>query len=302
MISRGYIYVICCAISFGIIPTIAKITYDEGTSLEIVVFFRILAASIFMGIWSSWKVKGKLLSKKIKIIKVINQPISFLVFFVGICVVGMGLGYIGSYKYIPVSLSVLLFFTFPFWVLLINFFIDGESIKPIKLVAFVLAFFGLSICLLPNWDSLDIRGILLVLFGSLCSAGMIVGASKATKFISMPDLIFFSNSIGTIIVGIILFFYDSFSFAFSLGGWFGIILICILFTIGQLSLFAATKNIGSAQTSIMLNIEPIVTISSAIILLGERLFFSQILGVLVILTALFLANFELNAFRNLKKK
>ena len=129
MISRGYLYVICCASSFGIIPTIAKITYDEGTSLEIVVFFRILAGSIFMGIWSAWKVKGKFFSKTIKIITGINRSISFLVFIVGICVVGMGLGYIGSYRFIPVSLSVLLFFTFPFWVLLINFFIDGESIK-----------------------------------------------------------------------------------------------------------------------------------------------------------------------------
>ena len=119
MISRGYFYVICCASSFGIIPTLAKITYDDGTSLEMVVFFRILAGSIFMGVWSAWEVKGKFFSKKMKIFREKNRSISFLVFIVGICVVGMGLGYIGSYRFIPVSLSVLLFFTFPFWVLLL---------------------------------------------------------------------------------------------------------------------------------------------------------------------------------------
>mgnify|MGYP001204188918 CR=1 FL=1 len=75
-------------------------------------------------------------------------------------------------------------------------------------------------------------------------------------------------------------------------------LICILFNIGQLSLFAATKKIGPAQTSVMLNIEPIITISSAIVLLGEKLLLSQILGVAIILTALFLANFELNKFKS----
>ena len=298
MISRGYLYVICCASSFGIIPTIAKITYDDGTSLEMVVFFRILAGSIFMGVWSAWKVKGKFLEKKMKIFREKNRSISFLFFIVGICVVGMGLGYIGSYKFIPVSLSVLLFFTFPFWVLLLNFFIEGKSIKPLKLIAFILAFFGLSICLGPNWNSLDIRGILLVLLGSFCSAGMIVGALKATKIISMSDLIFFSNTIGAMILGIFLFIYGHFTVSYSLGGWLGIILICILFNIGQLSLFAATKNIGSAQTSIMLNIEPIITISSAIVMLGEKLLLSQILGVAIILTALFLANFELNKFKS----
>ena len=154
MISRGYLYVICCASSFGIIPTLAKITYDDGTSLEMVVFFRILAGSIFMGVWSAWKVKGKFLEKKMKIFREKNRSISFLVFIVGICVVGMGLGYIGSYKFIPVSLSVLLFFTFPFWVLLLNFFIDGKSIKPLKLIAFILAFFGLSICLGPDFHEI----------------------------------------------------------------------------------------------------------------------------------------------------
>ncbi len=298
MISRGYLYVICCASSFGIIPTIAKITYDDGTSLEMVVFFRILAGSIFMGVWSAWKVEGKFLEKKMKIFREKNRSIAFLVFIVSICVVGMGLGYIGSYRFIPVSLSVLLFFTFPFWVLLLNFFIDGKSIKLLKLIAFILAFFGLSVCLGTNWNSLDIRGILLVLLGSFCSAGMIVGASKATKIISMSDLIFFSNTIGAIILGIFLFMYGYFTLSYSLGGWLGIMLICILFNIGQLSLFAATKKIGPAQTSMMLNIEPIITISSAIVLLGEKLLLSQIIGVAIILTALFLANFELNKFKS----
>mgnify|MGYP003313064757 CR=1 FL=1 len=41
MIPKGYLYVICCACSFGFIPTLAKLTYNEGASLELVAFFRI---------------------------------------------------------------------------------------------------------------------------------------------------------------------------------------------------------------------------------------------------------------------
>ena len=54
----------------------------------------------------------------------------------------------------------------------------------------------------------------------------------------------------------------------------------------------------------MLNIEPIITITTAIILLGERLLLSQILGTFVILIALFMSSFELNNFKllNIKKK
>ena len=42
MIPKGYLYVICCACSFGFIPTLAKLTYIEGTSPELVFFFAFL--------------------------------------------------------------------------------------------------------------------------------------------------------------------------------------------------------------------------------------------------------------------
>ncbi len=78
--------------------------------------------------------------------------------------------------------------------------------------------------------------------------------------------------------------------------WSGIASICILFVLGQLSLFAATKFIGSAQTSLMLNIEPLVTIATAFLLLGERLILSQYIGVAVILIALFMTSSESSKF------
>ena len=97
-------------------------------------------------------------------------------------------------------------------------------------------------------------------------------------------------------MGLILFFSDSFSMSHTIGGWSGIASICILFVLGQLSLFAATKLIGSAQTSLMLNIEPLVTITTAILLLGERLILSQSIGVTMILMALFMASWKSSKF------
>ena len=214
----------------------------------------------------------------------------------------MSLGYLGSVKYIPVSLSVLLFFTFPFWVLLLNFIIHGIVVSWIKLFAFVLAFSGLALSLGPTWEVLDWRGIALVLVGSIFSAGMIVGATKATQIISMSDLVFLSNTIGVILVGLVLFFTDSFSLTQTTWVWSGIATICILFIIGQLSLFAATKTIGSEQTSLMLNIEPVVSILAAVILLGESLGLSQTLGVSVILVALLLASATQLRFSFFKNK
>lgn len=293
MIQRGYFYVAGCAFSFGLITTIAKLTYDEGASPQTVVFFRILAGSIMMGVWSVMSHRKNLKKIILKSPRFSNLPLAFLVFVIGFCIAGMSLGYLSSVKYIPVSLSVLLFFTFPFWVLILNYFIDGVVVSRLNFLSFVLAFFGLAICLGPSWEVLDWRGIALVLGGALCSAGMIIGASKATKLVSMTDLVFLSNTVGVIFVGLLLYLTDSFSLSHTIDGWSGIAVICILFIIGQLSLFAATKSIGSTQTSLILNIEPLVSIGAAIFLLGENLVFSQSIGVAVILLALILPSIPL---------
>ena len=293
---------ICCACSFGFITTLAKISFNEGATPHTVVFFRILSTSILMGIWSFWT-GGKLKSGGKNKEQVPSRlPLPLIILVTGICISVMSLGYLGSVKYIPVSLSVLLFFTFPFWVLIINYIIDREIPKLHKLFAFIVAFFGLALSLGPTWEVLDWRGIALVLGGSICSAGMIVGATKATQIISMSDLVFLSNTTGVILVGLILFFTDSFSWTHTTWAWSGIAAICILFVFGQLSLFAATKTIGSTQTSIMLNIEPLVSILAAVILLGESLVLSQTLGVALILVALVLASATQQGFSIFKKK
>ena len=302
MIPRGYLYVIGCASSFGLITTLAKLTYDEGASPQTVVFFRLLAGSLLMGVWSAYSHRNNLKYVICKSLQATNLPIVFLIITIGFCIAGYGLGYLGSVKYIPVSLSVLLFFTFPFWVLLLNFIIHGIVVSWIKLFAFVLAFSGLALSLGPTWEVLDWRGIALVLVGSIFSAGMIVGATKASQIISMSDLVFLSNTIGVILVGLILFFTDSFSLNQTTWVWSVIATICILFVFGQLSLFAATKTIGSEQTSLMLNFEPLVSILAAVILLGESLALSQTLGVAVILVALILASATQQRFSFFKKK
>jgi len=302
MIPRGYLYVFGCASSFGLITTLAKLTYDEGASPQTVVFSRILAGSLLMGVWSAYSHRKNLKYVIRKSLQATNLHIVFLIIAIGFCIAGMSLGYLGSVKYIPVSLSVLLFFTFPFWVLLLNFIIHGIVVNWLKLFAFVLAFSGLALSLGPTWEVLDWRGIALVLGGSIFSAGMIVGTTKASQIISMSDLVFLSNTIGVILVGLILFFTDSFSLNQTTWVWSVIATICILFVFGQLCLFAATKTIGSEQTSLILNIEPLVSILAAVILLGESLVLSQTLGVAVILVALVMASAAQQGFSFFKKK
>ena len=109
---RGAFYAIGCAVTFGVITSLAKFTYDHGASPQTVVWSRILAAAVLLGGWH-------VLSSRTR--KPLNTPVAsektsaaLPVLVVAISVAVMSLGYLGSVYFIPVSLSALLFFTFPF--------------------------------------------------------------------------------------------------------------------------------------------------------------------------------------------
>ena len=288
MIPRGYFYVISCACSFGLITTLAKISFNEGATPHTVVFFRILSTSILMGLWSFWTGRKTQSGKNNKEQAPSRLQLPLIILVTGICISVMSLGYLGSVKYIPVSLSGLLFFTFPFWVLIINYIIDREIPKLHKLFAFIVAFLGLALSLGPTWEVLDLLGIVLVLCGSVASAGYIVTGSKAVQMIATPVLLFYSNTLAVFLVGAVMFYSDTFSINHTILGWTGIGAVCLLFTIGQFFLFTGTKHTGSAQASLILNVEPLISIGAAIILLGEQLAMPQYIGVAVVITALFL--------------
>ena len=108
---RGAFYAIGYAVTFGVITSLAKFTYDHGASPQTAVWSRILAA-VLMGGWH-------VLSSRTR--KPLNTPVAsekisaaLPVLVVAISVAVMSLGYLGSVYFIPVSLSALLFFTFPF--------------------------------------------------------------------------------------------------------------------------------------------------------------------------------------------
>ena len=100
MIPRGYFYVISCACSFGLITTLAKISFNEGATPHTVVFFRILSTSILMGIWSFWTGRKTQSGKKSKEQVPSRLPLPLIILVTGICISVMSLGYLGSVKYL----------------------------------------------------------------------------------------------------------------------------------------------------------------------------------------------------------
>lgn len=281
---RGALYAMGCAITFGGITSLAKVAYDHGASPQTVVWSRILSAAVLMGCWYALSSRKRKSTAAPPPSERVSVTIPVLVVAVSVAV--MSLGYLGSVYFIPVSLSVLLFFTFPFVILSLNYIIDRERVSPAQLLAFVIAFGGLALALGPSWEALDWRGVALVLVGAVGAATMIMGSERALRHISMPALGTLSNAGGAVIAGVVMVAMGAFALPETGIGWLGFAGVCGCYLVGQVLLYSATHTIGSAHTSMFLNFEPLVSMFAAVILLGEQLSGMQYVGSALVLGAM----------------
>jgi drug/metabolite transporter (DMT)-like permease len=83
-----------------------------------------------------------------------------------------GACYLSAVTLIPVAVAVTIFYTFPLILILAAPFTGGGRITPARLVAFVVAFAGIVICVGPSLAGLDWRGLALAFTASLSCAAL----------------------------------------------------------------------------------------------------------------------------------
>jgi drug/metabolite transporter (DMT)-like permease len=72
--------------------------------------------------------------------------------------------------------------------------------------------------------------------------------------------------------------------------WAGLGGVTLFYVVGTLSMFLALHGAGSLRSSLIFNLEPVVVICAAAVLLGERLAPLQMAGVALVIAALTLAS------------
>lgn len=203
----------------------------------------------------------------------------FAGFVLGIPVFMMGAGYLGATQYIPVSVTVLIFYTAPFLVAIIVRFTEKEPITPIRLIAISIAFIGLVFALgIKSVADLNWYGIA---FGFLAALGLasFVTISSLTMRTADPKAVnLHCLFTGTVLFVILMLFSGGPAEHIVLAGWFKMGFSGLALSIAYATLFVGLEIIGPVKTAMLENAEPILTIILASILLGERLSFTQLIG------------------------
>ncbi len=214
----------------------------------------------------------------------------------GITVFMIGIGYISATQYIPVSLAVLIFYTAPFLVAVISRFTENEPITLIRLIAIIFAFIGLAIALdVYSVSSLNWRGISFAFLAAIGYASLVSIGSHTMRTADPQAVNFHCLFAGTVLFVVFLLFTGGPARFVTQAGWLKLCVSSLTLGVGYVTFFAGLEVIGPFKTSMLMNMEPLLTIILATILLGERLSPLQLVGAGLVIGAIVLITHE---FRN----
>lgn len=279
---KGVLLAIISSSTFGLIPLFALPAIREGVGLDSVLFYRFAISAIAVGIF--------LLIRKVDFRVSMKELGTF--FVLGGAYASTALFLTASYLYIPSGVATTIHFLYPVLVtaIMIAFFKDKISLPVI--VATGMAILG--VWLLSRGEGqggVGLKGLLMVLSTVVTYAIYIVGVNKSCvhRMDGLKMTFYMLFACAVIFLVNLLVKGQGLDAMPSANAAVHVFLLALIPTlISDLTLILAIQHVGSTTAAIMGCMEPLTAVSMGVLFLGEHFGFSQLLGVLIVLVAVFI--------------
>ncbi len=196
-----------------------------------------------------------------------------------------------SFRYMDAGVASTILFIYPVIVAVINALFYHERISVVTMTSIILAGVGI-ICLYggDGESTLNPTGTMLVLIAAFAYAVYMVAINRtAVRNIPSVTMTFYSVAIGQFVFWTRILISGDLSPIEGTLSWVCILSIAIFPTVVSLIAMAiAIHNVGSTVTAILGALEPVTALLIGVLVFGERLGFSGVVGVLMVLTAVML--------------
>lgn len=279
-------------------PIIVKIGYGtiKADPLSIILFKNLVAGVVIIPLTTLLGSKFKVLSFR-DILKICRVSL-LLLFTTSMIII--------SLKYIPAYVMLTIFTSTPAFVTIINSLKGKERVDFIFWIGFIMAFLGITLLLdlyskFNNggivWSSEFGFGILLAFLGVLSSSLYRTTLDDLTRIYSpilVSTYIFLINSLFVFLCSFILYMF--YPLELSKEGMFIGLYGGIVGSMANISFLYALNLLGSTKVSILNMLQQPTIIILSVILLKEKLVFSQIIGIILVILGI---NISLKKIKNL---
>jgi drug/metabolite transporter (DMT)-like permease len=197
------------------------------------------------------------------------------------------LGLLGSFAYIPVSLGVVILYTFPMLTALLECIHARRLPSALELSCLIAAFAGVGIAIGLNEVELAPMGLLLAGIAAVGYAISIFWNSVRLRNADSTIVSLYMAIAGVATTSLYLAVTGGLAVTPQLGltAWLPLLVTCFFFTLSFLAMFKAVEFAGGAPTAMVLNLEPVFVIGLAALILDEDLTLPRILGSTLVIGA-----------------
>ena len=279
---RGIFLAILSSSTFGMIPFFALPVIQEGVGIDSILFYRFAVSAVIVGLYLLFvKSDFRITAKEL-----------VTLFFLGVFYALTSLCLTASYLYIPSSVATTVHFLYPVLVTTIMILFFKSKVSLSVVTAAVMAIVGVYF-LSGGKDGgvINVRGLALVLVTVLTYAIYIVGVNKSCvqKMDGLKMTFYVLLSSALIFGGNLLIKGNGLDAIPSYKAGINLFLLALIPTlISDFTLILAIKQVGSTITAILGCMEPLTALFLGVCFLNESLEGEQLVGIFVILSAVFI--------------
>jgi drug/metabolite transporter (DMT)-like permease len=169
--ASGLLFALGSASLYGLNIVYARMASFAGASGSAIVVYRVLLMLVLVGIAAA------LMRHSLKMAREERGTLILL----GIATAFVGICYLSSVAFIPVTVAAVVFYTFPILIVLASPFVEGTRLTPTLLGVVATATLGVALVVGPAFGDLDWRGLVLAFAASIATAVQFFAAARCRK-------------------------------------------------------------------------------------------------------------------------
>jgi drug/metabolite transporter (DMT)-like permease len=274
--ASGLLLAIGSASCYGFNIVFARMASFAGASGSAIVVYRVLLMLVLVAIVAAVARRSLAMAREER----------GKLLLLGISSALQGICYLSSVAFIPVTVAVVVFYTFPILIVLASPFVEKTPLTPALIGVVAIATLGVCLVVGPAFSDLDWRGLVLAFGASITTAIQFFTAARCTRtgvvakvfwiqLIILPTAILISLVTDQLAPPSILALAP-FAVAMTIGGYI----------IGFVLQFLALGRISAVAAGIIYCTEPVVASLSSALILDEALSPPQVAGGTLVLAAI----------------
>jgi drug/metabolite transporter (DMT)-like permease len=274
--ATGLVFALISASLYGFSIVFTRMASFAGANGSAIVIYRVL---LMLGLVALVAVAAR---RSLRMAREERLTILWL----GISTALIGLCYLSSVAFIPVTVAAVVFYTFPILIVLASPLVEGTRLTPALGGVVALATLGVMLVVGPAFGDLDWRGLALAFGASIATAFQFFAAARCRKtdvvakvfwihLIVLPTAVLISLATGQF-AGPSMLALAPLAVALSIGGY----------VFGFFLQFLALGRISAVAAGIIYCTEPVVAAISSALILQEGLAPLQIAGGALVLAAI----------------